>query len=97
MLRVPGSLSSKCKAAGVEAEVKILQKWDGFRPDYRLLIGSFYAYLVGEHEKERSRYQDAVAAAATKNYSPGVDYVPLAGLTNYCKHQLMIFANGLEI
>jgi hypothetical protein len=79
LLRVPGSLNSKCKAEGIDdAEVKILQKWDGFRPDYRLLIGSFYAYLVGELEKERSRYQDAAAAAAaTKNYAPGVDYGPI--------------------
>jgi hypothetical protein len=75
MLRVPGSLNSKCKVAGVDAEVKILQKWDGFRPDYRLLIGSFYAYLVGEREKERSRYQDAAAAA--KNYALGVNYGPI--------------------
>ena len=77
LLRVPGSLNSKCKAVGTDAEVKIIQKWDGYSPDYKLLIGSFQSYLVGEHEKERSRYQDAVAAAATKNYSPGVDYGPI--------------------
>ena len=63
MLRVPGSLNSKCKAVGIDGEVKIIQRWDGHRPDYRLLLGSFYAYLVGELEKERSRYQDAPATA----------------------------------
>lgn len=48
MLRIPGSLNSKCKAAGIDPEVKILQRWDGHRPDYRLLLGSFYADLVGQ-------------------------------------------------
>ncbi len=24
-----------------------MQRWDGYRPDFRLLVGSFYAYLVG--------------------------------------------------
>jgi hypothetical protein len=50
MLRVPGSLNSKCKAADIDSEVKIIQKWDGHRPDYRLLIGSFYADLVGQRQ-----------------------------------------------
>ena len=48
LLRIPYSLNCKCKEQGIDAEVKILQKWDGFRPDYRLLIGSFYADLVGK-------------------------------------------------
>jgi hypothetical protein len=47
-LRIPGSINSRCKAAGMPAEVKIIQEWDGFRPDYRLLIGRFYADLVGK-------------------------------------------------
>jgi hypothetical protein len=52
MLRVPYSLNSRCKAAGaLDAEVKILQKWDGYRPDIKLLIGSFCAYLVGKTKK----------------------------------------------
>lgn len=48
LIRIPGSLNSKCKAAGIDAEVKIIQRWDGHRPDYRLLLGSFYADLVGQ-------------------------------------------------
>jgi hypothetical protein len=35
----------------IDAEVKILQKWDGYRPDIKLLIGSFCAYLVGNTKK----------------------------------------------
>jgi hypothetical protein len=62
MIRVPGSLNSKCKDAGIDAEVKILQRWDGRRPDYRLLLGSFYASLVDkrieleQEEIKRSKY-----------------------------------------
>jgi hypothetical protein len=55
MLRVPGSLNSKCKAAGTDPEVKIIQKWDGYRPDYRLFIGSFYADLVDQYYKQRQQ------------------------------------------
>jgi hypothetical protein len=73
MLRVPYTLNLKCKEAGIDAEVKIIQKWDGYRPDYILLRGSFYAYLVGERERELSRYQDAA-----KNYASGVDYGPIS-------------------
>jgi hypothetical protein len=41
----------ECKAAGIDADIKIIQRWDGHRPDYRLLIGVFYADLVGRHHK----------------------------------------------
>ena len=84
MLRVPGSLNSKCKAVGIDGEVKIIQRWDGHRPDYRLLRGSFYAYLVGELEKERSRYQDA-PATVLRTMPQVSTTVPLAGLKNYCR------------
>lgn len=50
MLRIPYSLNSKCKEAGIDAEVKIIQRWDGYRPDYKLLLGSFYAYLVEQNQ-----------------------------------------------
>jgi hypothetical protein len=46
MLRVPHSLNSKCKEAGMnDAEVTIIQRWEGYRPDYRVLLGHFYADL----------------------------------------------------
>jgi hypothetical protein len=51
MLRIPWSINSKCKNEGLDPEVKIIQKWNGYRPDYRLLLGSFYADLVGKHHK----------------------------------------------
>jgi hypothetical protein len=50
MLRVPHSLNSKCKEAGMnDAEVTIIQRWEGYRPDYRLLLGHFYADLQQIH------------------------------------------------
>jgi hypothetical protein len=49
MLRIPGSLNSKCKTAGIDPEVKIIQRWDGHRPSHKLLLGSFYADLVGKN------------------------------------------------
>ena len=55
MPRIPGSHNAKCKEAGVDSEVKIMQEWNGFRPDYRLLIGSLHADLVG---KNQERYRD---------------------------------------
>jgi len=55
LLRIPGSLNSKCKAEGTDPEVKIVQEWDGFRPDVKLMLGSFYSYLVAEKAREDQR------------------------------------------
>ena len=51
MLRIPGSLNSKCPQQS--AEVRVIQKWDGFKPTYLLLIGMFQAYLINENMKEK--------------------------------------------
>jgi len=45
MLRIPGSFNSKYNK---DNEVRIIQKWDGYRPPINLLLGSFHAYLVEE-------------------------------------------------
>jgi hypothetical protein len=64
LLRIPGSLNSKCKKEeGTDPEVKIVQKWDGFRPDVRLMLGSFYSHLVDEkikEEREREKYANII-------------------------------------
>ena len=44
--------------------MKIIQKWDGHRPDYRLLLGALRV-LVGERERERER----VAASTTASFA----------------------------
>jgi hypothetical protein len=56
MLRIPGSHNSKCVAsnggiADEKTEVRTIQKWDGFRPHIRALLGSYYAYLVDQKRK----------------------------------------------
>jgi Primase X len=66
LLRIPGSLNSKCKAAGIDAEVKVLREWDGHRPDYRLLMGSFYAHLVGL-EAQRQNYRHTTEQRENKS------------------------------
>lgn len=55
MIRIPGSQNSKCIEAGTNSEVKIIQRWDGYRPKISLLLGSFYAYLVDQEIKEKER------------------------------------------
>ena len=50
MIRIPGSLNSKY--AGGKSEVKIIQKWDGYRPPMNMLINSFHIYLVEQKVKE---------------------------------------------
>ena len=33
-------------------EVKLIQKWDGYRPPMKLLLDAFYDYLVDQKIKE---------------------------------------------
>jgi hypothetical protein len=47
MLRVPGSLNSKNNA-----QVRIIKEWDGNRPNFNLLIGTFCAYLRNQQTKD---------------------------------------------
>ena len=46
MIRVPESCNSKASVGN--NEVKIYQKWDGYRPPISLLLGTFHAYLVDQ-------------------------------------------------
>ncbi len=48
MVRVPGSINGKNGE-----HVKIVQEWDGQRPDIMLLMGSFYAHLATKQKKEK--------------------------------------------
>lgn len=58
LLRVPGTLNSKCLDKGLsnrDSMVKILQRWDGNRPPVGYQIGTFYSYLISEREKDKTR------------------------------------------
>ena len=50
LIRIPGSFNSKCKEGS--NEVKLMQKWNGYRPSIAPLLPSFHAYLVSQKMKE---------------------------------------------
>jgi hypothetical protein len=57
LLRIPGSINSK-----YDSEVKILKKWNGYRPSITLLIGDFLAYLIDnklKQEKKLKKYNES--------------------------------------
>ena len=68
LLRIPGSLNSKCiPNKDQDAEVKIVQRWDGKRPSIQPLRRDFRRWLIHkriddieelkEQEKKRGRFQ----------------------------------------
>jgi hypothetical protein len=46
LVRIPGSINSKCINKGQDVEVKIVQKWDSIRPPIRPLITPFKLWLT---------------------------------------------------
>ena len=57
MARIPGSHNSKCimrnnDISDTSTEIKIIQKWDGYRPKINPILGSFHVYLVDLKLKE---------------------------------------------
>jgi hypothetical protein len=86
MLRVPGSLNSKCKEAGIDPEVKIIQRWNGYRADYRLLLGSFYADLVGKNRELSKRFQSQNNNNTNGLPEPYIEKLLQTPITDYRKH-----------
>jgi hypothetical protein len=60
MIRIPGSFNSKCILVGNDPEVRVIQRWDGYRPKINLLLGSFHSYLVDERIKESQRQKELI-------------------------------------
>ena len=60
MIRIPGSFNSKCILEGKDSEVKIIQRWDGYRPKINLLLRSFHAYLVDQRIKDMQRQKEQI-------------------------------------
>jgi hypothetical protein len=50
MIRIPGTYNSKYPQG--KNEVKLIQKWDGYRPPMKLLLDTFHIYLVDQKIKE---------------------------------------------
>jgi hypothetical protein len=46
LVRIPATLNSKCIAKRQDAEVKIIQKWDGIRPSIQSLLRQFRIWLI---------------------------------------------------
>jgi hypothetical protein len=90
MLRIPGTLNAKCMEESLDPEVKLIQSWNGFRPDYRLLLGHFYAYLVGVngHNKERKSSHFANMTAPGQDYGtiPWIETLLKTPIEDYRKH-----------
>jgi len=64
--------------AGIDAEVKIIQRWNGFRPDYRLLLGHFYADLVGQNQQRYRQQQQRLSRnSEIRKTTKGQDYGPI--------------------
>ena len=67
LVRIPGSLNSKRVAKGEDAEVKIIQKWDGTRPSIQALLRDFRRWLIQkkfdafEELKKQEKFQMTVS------------------------------------
>jgi hypothetical protein len=64
LLRIPGSINSNSNT-----EVKILQRWNGVKPDVKFVYGDFLAYLM---DKTNERYHNSNAKGNWAEYCKGV-------------------------
>ncbi len=91
LLRIPGSLNSKCVAAngGIadeKTEVKIIQKWNGHSPPIRSLLGSYYAYLVDQKRKDdRINGNEQYLHTNSKQMIPWIEKLLKTPLPDYRK------------
>jgi hypothetical protein len=58
LIRIPGSLNSKCVNKGEDAEVKTIQKWDGIRPSIQPMLTPFKIWLTQKRIDEKLKKQD---------------------------------------
>jgi len=64
LVRIPGTLNSKCVIKGQDAEVKIIQKWDGVRPSIQPLLRDFRRWLIQKRigeELKNAKFQMTVS------------------------------------
>jgi hypothetical protein len=81
LVRIPGSINSKCINKEQDAEVKIIQKWDGSRPPIQPMLRDFRRWLIQKkidafeelkkQEKRHAKFQMTVSKSQirTSNYS----------------------------
>ena len=67
LVRIPASLNSKCVTKGQDAEVKVIQKWDGNRVSTQPLLRHFRIWLIQkridymEELKKQEKFQMTVS------------------------------------
>jgi hypothetical protein len=69
LVRIPRSLNSKCVMKGQDAEVKIIQKWDGSLPPIKPLLRPFRIWLTQKRidDMEQLKKQEKLQMSVTKN------------------------------
>lgn len=78
MIRIPGTFNYKCILEGKYPEVRIIQRWNGYRPKINLLLGRFHAYLVDQSIKELQRQNEFKEKYRIKknNNHPSIIVIP---------------------
>jgi hypothetical protein len=91
LLRIPGSHNSKLVTAnhGIadeKTEVKVIQKWNSYRPHIRSLLGSYYAYLVDQKQKnDRINGNEQYLYTNNKQMIPWIEKLLKTPLPDYRK------------
>jgi len=90
MLRIPGTYNSKNNTA-----VKIIQKWDNYRPKMTLLLGSFCTYLKDQKLKEQRVLQQNASrmASSVAENIPWIDRLLQTAVSNgrkYCIWRILV-------
>ena len=71
MIRIPGSFNSKRFTKDYEIfQVKIVQKWNGLRPNIKKILGNYYSYLVKQKVDEMRKEN-----RTRNNYSTSIDKI----------------------
>jgi hypothetical protein len=75
LIRVPGTVNAKDEHN--LKEVKIVQEWDGRRPDFRLLIGAFHVHLAAKKkaEAEEAAARTTTTTTATTSSSSSIAWI----------------------
>jgi Primase X len=72
LVRIPGSLNSKCVNRGEGAEVKIMQKWDSVRPLIQPMLRDFRRWLIQKRidDTEELKKQEKFQMTVSKSQQP---------------------------
>jgi Primase X len=92
MIRIPGSYNSKCIEENRGSEVKIIQKWNGFKPKINLFLVRFYTYLIDQRIKElkkkkkKKNYKNNYYSQNTSNTIPWIEKLLETPLADHRKY-----------